>query len=80
MACFIQLQSLQAVHVVIGVFVTKEYLGDGCYVEIDVFEGTILTTFDGVQDTNTIYLESDVVKALIDYWLRAKILKTGETR
>lgn len=35
---------------------TKEYLGDGVYAEIDEDAGIKLTTEDGINVTNTIYL------------------------
>jgi len=38
----------------------KDYLGDGVYVELDEFGMIKLTTSDGINDTNTIYLEPDV--------------------
>jgi hypothetical protein len=45
---------------------SKAYLGDGVYVEID--RGMVkLTTSDGISDTNTIYLEMEVVGELQRY-------------
>jgi hypothetical protein len=44
----------------------KQYLGDGIYVENDGFAIT-LTTENGVRTSNTIYLESVVFSALIEY-------------
>jgi hypothetical protein len=43
--------------------IPKRYLGDAVYVEIErgMFK---LTTSDGMEDTNTIYLEPDVFAAL----------------
>ncbi len=40
----------------------KRYLGDGVYVEV---EGDMvkLTTSDGIADTNTIFLEPEVLEA-----------------
>lgn len=37
----------------------KRYLGDGVYVEFDG-HGIILTTSNGIEDTNTVYLEPEV--------------------
>ena len=49
----------------------KEYLGDGVYAEIDRDCDrnwyVKLTTSDGLSDTNTIYLEPEVVAALQSY-------------
>ena len=47
---------------------SKEYLGDGVYVDV---EGAmiVLTTEDGIKATNTIYLEPEVYDALTQ-WAR----------
>ena len=46
--------------------VTKEYLGDGVYVDVE--NGSLkLTTEDGISATNTIWLEPEVASALVDY-------------
>jgi len=42
---------------------SKEYLGDAVYAEIGAY-GIVLTTSDGISDTNTIYLEPEVLEAL----------------
>lgn len=49
--------------------VYKTYLGDGAYAELsDVEPGGIwLTTSDGAEDTNAIYLEPGVLAALLAY-------------
>lgn len=44
----------------------KTYLGDGVYVEAD-YHGLILTTSDGLCDTNTIVLEAEVYAALVRF-------------
>ena len=44
----------------------KAYLGDGCYVAFDGY-ALVLTTEDGIQETNRIVLEPDVFKALAVY-------------
>jgi len=46
-----------------GVAMSKEYLGDAVYAEIGAY-GIVLTTSDGISDTNTIYLEPEVLEAL----------------
>ena len=44
----------------------KRYLGDAVYAELE--DGDLkLTTSDGLSDTNTIFLEPEVVKALLDF-------------
>ena len=42
------------------------YLGDGVYA---YFDGThvVLTTEDGIRATNTIYLEREVIKSLLQF-------------
>ncbi len=44
----------------------KIYLGDAVYAEFDGY-AVILTTEDGLQTTNTIYLEPEVLAALDEY-------------
>ena len=49
----------------------KEYLGDGVYVDIE--DGMIkLTTENGIEVTNTIYLEPNVYSALQEYVKRCE--------
>jgi hypothetical protein len=50
----------------------KVYLGDGVYVDNDGFN-VILTTEDGVTVTNTIYLEPDVMQALLQYYKKQAV-------
>lgn len=45
---------------------TKTYLGDGVYVMFDG-NGLVLTTENGIETTNRIYLEPEVVWALTEY-------------
>jgi hypothetical protein len=45
----------------------KIYLGDAVYADFDD-NILILTTENGVETTNKIYLEPDVVYALINFW------------
>jgi len=49
----------------------KTYLGDGVYVEFDG-NGLILTTENGVEIHNTIYLESETFRALLAFYERLK--------
>lgn len=44
----------------------KAYLGDGVYVDYNGF-GIILTTENGIETTNTIFLEPEVIAALDRY-------------
>lgn len=49
----------------------KQFLGDGVYA--DAQNGMVqLTTSDGESDTNTIWLEPEVVTALIGYLRKAQ--------
>jgi hypothetical protein len=50
---------------------TKEYIGDGVYVDFDGFQ-LRLTTEDGYNATNTIYLEPNVYEHLVAYVERLK--------
>lgn len=44
----------------------KEYLGDGVYVVVE--DGSlVLTTENGIEATNTIYLEKVVIQSLLNY-------------
>lgn len=52
----------------------KTYLGDGVYVDHDGFH-VILTTENGINRTNIIYIEPSVWVALVGY---VKDLKKGE--
>jgi len=48
---------------------SKEYLGDGVYVELvagDIW-ACLLTTEDGVRTTNRIYLEAKVLQQLLAF-------------
>ena len=44
----------------------KRYLGDGVYAAFDEMH-IVLTTEDGIQATNTIYLDDQVIAALKAY-------------
>jgi hypothetical protein len=51
----------------------KHYLGDGVYIEIiPGLNSYKLTTEDGISETNTIYLEPEVMNNLIEYVMRAE--------
>uniref|UniRef100_A0A6M3KHS4 Uncharacterized protein n=1 Tax=viral metagenome TaxID=1070528 RepID=A0A6M3KHS4_9ZZZZ len=47
----------------------KEYLGDSVYVETDDFWGITLTTRNGLptDPSNIIYLEPNVIEALLNF-------------
>jgi hypothetical protein len=44
----------------------KQYIGDGVYLDFDKFD-LILTTENGVEATNTIYLDFSVFTNLVDF-------------
>lgn len=44
----------------------KVYLGDGCYASFDGYAIT-LTTENGIETTNTVYLEPEVYIALVRF-------------
>lgn len=45
---------------------TKTYLGDGAYVEFDGWS-VIVTTSNGVSETNRIYLEPRCIENLLEF-------------
>ena len=45
----------------------KEYLGDAVYADYDGYS-VILTTSNGIEDTNSIYLEPIVIKHLKEFF------------
>ena len=49
----------------------KQYLGDAVYADWDGYH-IIITTSDGVYDTNRILLDSQVMEKLIDYHERIR--------
>lgn len=49
----------------------KVYLGDAVYADFDGHH-IILTTENGFEATNTIFLDSDVASSLVDYINRKK--------
>ena len=59
----------------------KTYLGDGVYADLE--NGMIkLTTSDGRSDTNTIYMEDEVLQRFEQYiaFLRREIAEQRETQ
>jgi len=52
----------------------KVYLGDGVYADFDGHDLT-LTTENGIETTNRIVLEPEVMQSLVDYisWLKKEI-------
>jgi len=59
---------------------TKDYLGDSVYAEVTA-EGYIrLTTEDGINASNIIYLEPSVLAALIGYAKRYKMICITSTQ
>ncbi len=53
----------------VDVMSEKEYIGDGVYVDFDGF-GVVMTTENGIEVQNTVYLEPNVMKNLIAYYSR----------
>lgn len=49
----------------------KNYLGDSVYAEFDGYD-VILTTENGVQISNTIVLEPNIIHALVEFISRCK--------
>jgi hypothetical protein len=43
----------------------KEYIGDGVYVNLDISGALVLTTEDGINVLNTIYLDDGVWRRLL---------------
>lgn len=49
--------------------IEKRYLGDSVYVEIEIANGMLkLTTDNSNGPSNTIYLEPEVMRALVQYY------------
>lgn len=46
---------------------SKRYLGDSVYAELDTFHALVLSTDNGTGATNTIVLEPEVWRALLDF-------------
>lgn len=58
----------------------KQYLGDSVYAEYNENGQIILSTENGFGITNTIYLEPEILQALIKYnnWLNNTVYKVEE--
>ena len=54
-----------------------QYLGDGAYAEITA-QGIVLTTSNGIENTNRIVLEPEVWGTLVDYVASYRVSE-GET-
>lgn len=52
-----------------------DYLGDAVYAEINEACQLVLTTENGIRATNTIYLEMEVLDALLNYLKAGGIIK-----
>ena len=52
----------------------KQYLGDGVYVEVDSAGRIVLTTENGIEVTNTIYLDLDILAELNNFIKRLNAL------
>lgn len=50
----------------------RTYLGDGVYAKFDEWGDLVLTTSDGIRDTNLIVLEPDVLAALEQFIMRQR--------
>lgn len=54
---------------------TKQYLGDRVYITESDYDELVLTTEDGIQADNVVFLEPYVVKSLMEYlshWLATR--------
>jgi len=49
----------------------KQYLGDGVYAKFDGYQ-IVLTAENGIEATNTIYLDDTVQEVLVDYIKKLK--------
>ncbi len=56
----------------------KTYLGDGVYLELDEFGDLVLTTSDGIRETNRIVLDAYVYENLTT-WVSTKQLAHSNT-
>ena len=52
----------------------RAYLGDAVYIEFDEHDRLILTTSNGITNTNTIILEFEVLRELIAYFKRNNLI------
>lgn len=51
-----------------------DYLGDSVYADRDDFGALILTTENGIEASNTIILEPEVIRALLHYLARQEMM------
>jgi len=59
----------------------KTYLGDGVYIDlVEPIDGTVvLTTEDGIEETNRIVMEPEVLRAYTDWLMKvAGALRGGD--
>ena len=56
---------------------SKQYLGDGVYIEHDGVGNFIVTTENGIAVTNEIVFELEVAEAFIEYVTRTLKLNAG---
>ncbi len=54
----------------------KTYLGDGVYIGFDGFS-VVLTTENGIETTNTIYLEPDTLAAFLSFTDSLRVTKVN---
>ena len=47
----------------------EEYLGDAVYVYLDDFRGVVLYTSNGIEETNTVVMEPEVL-ADLERWVK----------
>ncbi len=59
--------------------IEKRYIGDAVYVDYDGYH-IVLTTSDGLRNTNTIYLEPGVWNQLSDWTKELKHEQQGESK
>ena len=57
---------------------SKRYLGDGVYAQIEDYGDLILTTEDGVRVTNRIVLEPAVLLSLLKFFKASPDTSSGE--
>ena len=53
----------------------KRYIGDSVYVDKWAFGGIVLTTNNGYENSNEIFLEPEVIQGLITFLLDKEIIK-----
>jgi hypothetical protein len=54
----------------------KAYLGDGVYADFDGY-AVVLTTENGIDTTNRIVLEPEILRSLTDFWSAIRTRLTG---